>query len=155
MVRTHGLSTLARAECLGLLAPGGLGRIAATVAAVPAVFPVAYRLAGSTLVFRTVAGATAERAVADAVVAFEADEVDGRCEDGWFVQVVGVARRLEPAGTSPLGTSPFGATSDLLLAITDGVVSGHRITDLRHHAGDGASQPPSPARHARGGGPAS
>lgn len=120
---------LRRTECLDLLVVGGLGRVAATVAAVPAVFPVAFGLVGEDVVFRTSPGSRLHRAVENAVVAFEADDVDDTCRTGWVVQVVGLARPVaDPTVLAATGLRlPARDGSDQLVVITDGVISGHRL----------------------------
>ncbi len=129
MVVPGSTRTLARAECLDLLAGGGLGRVAATVAAVPVVYPVAFGLLGEDVVFRTSPGSRLQRAVENAVVAFEADDVDGSCRTGWVVQVVGMARPV--SGPAVLATPHLrlstGSGSDRLVVICDAVFSGHRL----------------------------
>jgi hypothetical protein len=87
-----GLLVLDREQCLELLAPGGLGRIAINVGALPAILPVRFGLESDRIVLSIVAGSTLDRATHDAVVAFEADESNADGE--WSVMVTGVARVL-------------------------------------------------------------
>jgi nitroimidazol reductase NimA-like FMN-containing flavoprotein (pyridoxamine 5'-phosphate oxidase superfamily) len=86
--------SLTRAACLALLAPGGHGRVAATMRAIPIIIPVSFTLLGEDVVFSPGSGEGLPRAVADSVVAFETDHVgsDGRAV--WDVHVTGVARAL-------------------------------------------------------------
>jgi nitroimidazol reductase NimA-like FMN-containing flavoprotein (pyridoxamine 5'-phosphate oxidase superfamily) len=83
--------SLTRPACLALLAPGGHGRVAATMRAVPIIIPVSFTLVGEEVVFTPGLGEGLSRAVTDAVVAFETDHagVDGHL--GWGVHVTGVA----------------------------------------------------------------
>jgi nitroimidazol reductase NimA-like FMN-containing flavoprotein (pyridoxamine 5'-phosphate oxidase superfamily) len=92
---------LTRAVCLALLAPGGHGRVAATMRAVPIIIPVSFTLVGEDIVFRPGMGEGLSRAVADSVVAFEADHVgsDGRAT--WGVHVTGMARTFTRASHAP------------------------------------------------------
>jgi len=85
---------LGRAACLALLAPGGHGRVAATMRAVPIIVPVSFTLIGEDVAFSPGLGEGLTRAIANSVIAFEADEVlpDGRRH--WEVHVTGVARKL-------------------------------------------------------------
>jgi len=84
--------SLTRGACLGLLGPGGHGRVAATMKAVPVIIPVTFVMSGDDVVFDPGPADRVSRAVADRVVAFETDHVgfDGRTE--WDVHVTGVAR---------------------------------------------------------------
>jgi nitroimidazol reductase NimA-like FMN-containing flavoprotein (pyridoxamine 5'-phosphate oxidase superfamily) len=87
-----GLLVLDREQCLELLAPGGLGRIAINVGALPAILPVRFALESDRIVLCIAAGSTLDRATQGAVVAFEADESGADGE--WSVMVTGVARVL-------------------------------------------------------------
>jgi nitroimidazol reductase NimA-like FMN-containing flavoprotein (pyridoxamine 5'-phosphate oxidase superfamily) len=89
-----GLEVLVAEQCLELLAGAHLGRIAVTIGAVPAIFPVHYRLREGHVVFCTGAGTNLHTASADTVVAFEVDDVDASWSAGWSVLVVGVAREV-------------------------------------------------------------
>jgi nitroimidazol reductase NimA-like FMN-containing flavoprotein (pyridoxamine 5'-phosphate oxidase superfamily) len=90
----EGLEVLIAEECLELLAESGLGRIAVTIGAVPAIFPVHYRLIDGQIVFRTGSGTNLHTASANTVVAFEVDEVHPSWNEGWSVLAVGVAREV-------------------------------------------------------------
>jgi nitroimidazol reductase NimA-like FMN-containing flavoprotein (pyridoxamine 5'-phosphate oxidase superfamily) len=87
----EGLEVLVAEECLELLAESRLGRIAVTIGAVPAIFPVHYRLIDGQIVFRTGSGTKLHTASANTVVAFEVDEVNPAWSEGWSVLAVGVA----------------------------------------------------------------
>ena len=76
------------------MAGSRLGRIAVTIGAVPAIFPVHYRLLEGHIVFSTGDGTNLHTAAANTVVAFEVDDVDPLWTSGWSVLVVGVAREL-------------------------------------------------------------
>jgi hypothetical protein len=86
--------SLTRAACLALLAPGGHGRIAATKRAVPIIIPVGFTLSGDDVVFSLGLGEGLSRAVADSVVAFEADCIESDGHPMWEVHVTGLARTL-------------------------------------------------------------
>ena len=94
----EGLEVLVAEQCLELLGAAGLGRIAVTIGAVPAIFPVHYRLLDGQIVFRTGEGTNLHTASANTVVAFEVDEVDPSWAAGWSVLVVGVAREIQDDG---------------------------------------------------------
>jgi nitroimidazol reductase NimA-like FMN-containing flavoprotein (pyridoxamine 5'-phosphate oxidase superfamily) len=136
MVDEDGVEVLDEAECLELLARSSIGRVAVTIGAVPAVFPVNYRLVDRSILFRTGAGTKLDAAVRRAVVAFEVDEVDPLYHEGWSVLVVGMADELtdpdllERARRMPLepwapGDRPF------LVRIGLDYVSGRRIDHRR------------------------
>ena len=90
----EGLEVLVAEQCLELLATSHLGRIAVTIKAVPAIFPVHYRLVDGRIVFRTGEGTDLHAASANSVVAFEVDDVEPSWAEGWSVLVVGVAREM-------------------------------------------------------------
>ena len=90
-----GVEVLGAEQCLELLATSGLGRIAVTIGAVPAIFPVQYQLVEGQIVFRAGRGTNLQIASADTVVAFEVDDVDPSWAQGWSVLVVGVARDVK------------------------------------------------------------
>ena len=129
----NGLERLDRAECLRLLSFRGVGRVAVTVGALPAVFPVNYALDGDGVVFRTASGTKLAAAAGNAVVAFEVDEIDPIDHSGWSVLVVGPASevsapaQLERARRLPL--SPW-APGDRgrFVRIAASLVSGRRIS---------------------------
>jgi uncharacterized protein len=104
----EGLEVLVAEECLALLATTQLGRIAVTIGAVPAIFPVHYRLVDGQIVFRTGDGTNLHSAAANSVVAFEVDAVDPAWAEGWSVLVVGIARELHDtaAVTTALHQAP-------------------------------------------------
>ena len=87
-----GVEVLVAEQCLELLATSSLGRIAVTIGAVPAIFPVHYQMVEGQIVFRAGKGTNLHTASANTVVAFEVDDVDPSWAEGWSVLVVGVAR---------------------------------------------------------------
>ena len=94
LTEEEGLEVLVAEECLELLAATHLGRIAVTIGAVPAIFPVHYRLMDGQVVFRTGDGTNLHSATANSVVAFEVDAVEPSWSGGWSVVVVGIAREM-------------------------------------------------------------
>lgn len=92
MDANDGFRELDRQECLHRLAKVPVGRIVYTRQALPAVLPVNFGLDhdGAVLV-RVSAASELVRAIAGAVVAFEADEVDAAAHSGWSVVVMGAA----------------------------------------------------------------
>jgi nitroimidazol reductase NimA-like FMN-containing flavoprotein (pyridoxamine 5'-phosphate oxidase superfamily) len=87
-------------ECLELIAPGGIGRIAYVGRFGPAVLPVNYDLRGGTIVFRTAEHGPLDEdlrtgiAGADYKVAFEIDDIDLGARQGWSVLIQGPAHHV-------------------------------------------------------------
>jgi nitroimidazol reductase NimA-like FMN-containing flavoprotein (pyridoxamine 5'-phosphate oxidase superfamily) len=92
-----GLKILSREECRALLDTVPLGRIVFTHAALPAVQPVNFTMAGDDVIIRTSQGSKLAAAVRNAVVAFEIDEYDADKRLGWSVVIVGHAHRVSKA----------------------------------------------------------
>jgi hypothetical protein len=88
---------LSHAECLQLLAAPGIGRLAYTEAALPAVRPVSFALHGEEVLIPARTRSGLVDAVRDAVVAFETDAFDPQRRTGWAVTAVGPARVLDGA----------------------------------------------------------
>ena len=86
------LSSLPREECLRLLASSPVGRVGASIDALPVVLPVNYALLHDNIVFRTAAGTKFHAAAAGAVLAFEADGYEPDGTSGWSVLVQGISR---------------------------------------------------------------
>ena len=130
------LRILSPGECLGLLEPGGVGRVGFTSAGRVVIVPVNFAVAANTIVFRT-GPDTLLAAYGNGSVSFEADRLDEACREGWSVLVQGHAhkvtsehevRRLEH-GTH---LEPWaGGARDVYVRITPARISGRRID----HAG--------------------
>ncbi|MET8145716.1 pyridoxamine 5'-phosphate oxidase family protein [Sphaerisporangium sp. NPDC005288] len=127
-----GLQVLSREECLELLASTPIGRIVYTDRALPAVQPVNFHLDGTSIVIRTGTGSKLAAAAGNAIVAFEADEIDPRARTGWSVTAVGHARAVsdpeEIARLSELPLTPWapGGREHFIVVSTE-QVSGRRI----------------------------
>jgi hypothetical protein len=123
-----GLLILDREQCLSLLAPGGLGRIAINVGALPAILPVRFALEGDRIVLCVAAGGTLDRATQGAVVAFEADESNADGE--WSVMVTGIARVLTLASeltrAEALALPHWSNHGNRFVAISTDHISGRR-----------------------------
>ena len=95
------IEQLDEAECLRLIAPGGIGRIAYQGRFGPAVLPVNYKLHEGAIMFRTALHSPLDEdlqtGIADAeyLVAFEIDELDMAGRQGWSVLIQGPAHRVE------------------------------------------------------------
>ncbi|MBY8887889.1 pyridoxamine 5'-phosphate oxidase family protein [Streptomyces sp. PTM05] len=89
--------TLGEEECLRLIAPGGIGRVAYSGRYDLTVLPVNFRLYEGDIVFRTEEGSTMDEdlrsGIPDAAyeVAFQVDDFDADTEQGWSVLVHGPA----------------------------------------------------------------
>jgi uncharacterized protein len=126
-----GAEVLGQAECFRLLAGGGLGRVAISVGALPAILPVRFVLDDGEIVFRAGSGTVLGGASRGTVVAFEADGV----EDGagtWSVLVTGLARHItdaaELARADALPLPQWSTTgSDHVVAVTAAMISGRRL----------------------------
>jgi uncharacterized protein len=101
-------------ECRELLGTAVIGRLAFTEGALPAIQPVHFSLLGDNVVIPTRPGSKVAAAVANAVVAFEADDFDPLTKTGWSVTVVGPSRLLtdphEIEDLEALGLRPWAHT---------------------------------------------
>jgi len=131
--RAH--QSLNLSECRRLLDSERLGRIAISVAALPVVVPVFYRIVGDRIAF----GVEAESlfaALSDNVVAFEVDHVDQETNVGWTVLVVGRSRPAPDLSLSAFSfpgfqlspTSPF-PPLERLIGITMDRISGQETIE--------------------------
>jgi nitroimidazol reductase NimA-like FMN-containing flavoprotein (pyridoxamine 5'-phosphate oxidase superfamily) len=138
--RTHDrtIEDLTEDECLRLIAPGGIGRIAFQSRFGPAVLPVNYRLHEGAIVYRTARHSVLDEDLqtgvrnADFVVAFEIDEIDTDAHMGWSVLVQGPAHRVESeverTAAMRAGVEPWPAGQhELFVRITPTRITGRRI----------------------------
>ncbi|HEY2313254.1 MAG TPA: pyridoxamine 5'-phosphate oxidase family protein [Streptosporangiaceae bacterium] len=134
---------LDEAECLGLIAPGGIGRLVFAGRFDLTVLPVNYKLHDGAILFKTTQhGATAEDlrtgiAHAEYRVAFEVDEFDQAAREGWSVLVQGPAHHLdsesERAGAEAADVVPWpDGDREHFIRIAPARITGRRI---RHSAG--------------------
>jgi nitroimidazol reductase NimA-like FMN-containing flavoprotein (pyridoxamine 5'-phosphate oxidase superfamily) len=99
------LKELSAADALRRLAGVPVGRVVFTRHALPAVRPVNHIVTDGQIVIRSSAGTilSAEAAAFEAVVAFEADELDVEERLGWSVVVTGFAQLVrDPAEAARL-----------------------------------------------------
>jgi nitroimidazol reductase NimA-like FMN-containing flavoprotein (pyridoxamine 5'-phosphate oxidase superfamily) len=83
-------------ECWELLRSKSVGRVALSIAALPAIVPVGYSVDGPELTINLDAHeAIPETALHDAIVAFEVDTIDSVTHSGWIVHVTGSAHMAE------------------------------------------------------------
>ena len=155
-MRAHGeFIRLDRAESLRLLAGAQVGRLIFTVNALPAVRLMNFAVAEGLIVMRTAADTTVARKLDDAIVAFEADDLDAATSSGWSVVVTGRATRVtDPelmARYQEVPLMPWApGERDQIVTITTEVVEGRRV---RRAAGstDPGRDPDHPVRDLRRG----
>lgn len=132
MLARDGLELLTDDEAFSLLENTEVGRVGLTIGALPAIFPVNYRLIDGAIVFRTAPGTKLEAAAKGAVVAFEIDGYDVAERTGWSVLVVGrsevvqdldLACKVVHADLSPYARGVRAA----LVRIRPELVTGRRI----------------------------
>lgn len=133
------LEDLGEAECLRLIAPGGVGRIAFTShRSGLVVLPVNYRLHDGSVLFRTsehgVLDEDLRTGITDAEykVTFEIDDIDPAGRRGWSVLIQGPAHHitgseLASAGLPEIDTWPPGER-ELFIRITPSRVTGRRVS---------------------------
>jgi nitroimidazol reductase NimA-like FMN-containing flavoprotein (pyridoxamine 5'-phosphate oxidase superfamily) len=133
-VDRNGLEVLDRQDCLALLASVSFGRVGLSMAALPVVLPVNFRLVGEQIVFSTAPGSKLRAATDHAVIAFEADHIDPLDHAGWSVVATGMARVVTDPGERDRfvrsGVPRWLSGDDAqLVVLGTGVISGRR---LRH-----------------------
>ena len=127
------LEELDEAECLRLIASGGVGRIGYSV------MPVNYRIYEGTIVFRTAQDSATDEdlrtgiANAEFKVAFEIDDFDTAARTGWNVLIQGSAHHVESdaerAAVAGAGVDPWpGGDRELFLRIIPTRVTGRRVS---------------------------
>ncbi len=145
------LQTLSPAECLGLLEPGGVGRVGFASAEGVVMLPVNFAVAGRAVVFRTAPDALLA-AHAHGQASFQTDHLDEASREGWSVLVQGHAhevtdehevRRLE-RGTR---LEPWAeGARDVWVRIIPARISGRRVQRAEEAlpSGRSATSPPPP-----------
>jgi nitroimidazol reductase NimA-like FMN-containing flavoprotein (pyridoxamine 5'-phosphate oxidase superfamily) len=129
---------LDEAECLRLIAPGGIGRLAYTGRYGLTVLPVNYALHEDTILFRTAYDSPTDEdlrtGIADAEykVAFEIDEIDPAAREGWSVLVRGSAHHVdsvaERASVRESGVEPWaGGDRELFVRVIPTSITGRRV----------------------------
>ncbi len=132
-VDRYGLELLAREECLRLLSGASIGRVAVSMNALPAIFPVNFAVLGEDVVFRTGTGMKLSAALTNSIVAFEVDDFDHERHSGWSVMVVGKASEimtgsdLEAAEQLDLRPWAVGVSETRFIRIDTQIISGRRM----------------------------
>ncbi len=123
---------LSRSECFDLLAGVSVGRIGASVDALPVILPVNFALFGESVLFRTILGTKLDAATIGAVVAFQADAWKVGVWS-WSVLLQGVASAVSDedgqarARSIPIGPWAGGKIDLRLVCIQATNVSGRRF----------------------------
>ncbi|UBU18991.1 pyridoxamine 5'-phosphate oxidase family protein [Nonomuraea gerenzanensis] len=124
---------LPEAEALRLLAGVPFGRIVFTRHALPAIRPVNHVVVDGRIVIRSGPGTilSAHVAPAEAVVAYEADELDGHERVGWSVIITGVARPVtdpeEAARLRAMLTPWVAGEMEQVISIQPEIVTGFEL----------------------------
>ena len=133
------LEDLDEAECLRLVSPGGIGRIAFTGRFGPTVLPVNYKLHQGTVVFRTAEDSPTDEdlrtgiASAEYKVAFEIDDFSPAAREGWSVLIQGALHHVdseaERASVLGAGVQPWaGGPRELFLRVIPSRITGRRVS---------------------------
>ena len=116
-----------------LLTRAAIGRLAVSIGALPAVFPVGFGLLEQYILLRTVPGTKLDAATVGAVVAFQADGFEPDGTAGWTVLVRGMASAItEPslaarAAAVPMKPPPAEQPAARFVQIDIGDLSGRRF----------------------------
>ncbi|HEX2821999.1 MAG TPA: pyridoxamine 5'-phosphate oxidase family protein [Streptosporangiaceae bacterium] len=131
------IKELDEAECVRLIAQGGIGRIAYQSRFGPAVLPVNYQWHDGSVVFRTAEHSALDEdlrtgiAGGDYKVAFEIDDFDIADRRGWSVLIQGPAHHVsesERAAALEAGVEPWPAGDrELFVRIIPSRVTGRQI----------------------------
>lgn len=119
----EGDGLISEQECWRLLASASVGRIALSIRALPAIFPVQYYLDGRSLTVCLGHHELSERAL-NAVVAFAADAINPVSRTGWSVQVQGQASVSRQPTADAFCGQP---TAGQIVQIQPVTISGHRV----------------------------
>jgi hypothetical protein len=136
-VASWGLGVLSPEECALYLGSSQIGRIAVSIGALPAIFPVNYLAVTGAIWFRTSSDGTLLRASLGSVVAFEADGFDDIGAFGWSVLVRGVAneindpRTLKAVKSCFIDAWPLIGASDRFIVIPATLLTGQRYASSR------------------------
>jgi nitroimidazol reductase NimA-like FMN-containing flavoprotein (pyridoxamine 5'-phosphate oxidase superfamily) len=131
------LEELAEEQCLALIAPGGIGRIAYASRFGPTVLPVNYALQDGAIVFRTAENGPLDEdlrtgiANADYQVAFEIDSFHVETHQGWSVLIQGPAHHVTGAGEDAVRAAGIESWApgerELFVRIVPSRITGRRV----------------------------
>jgi nitroimidazol reductase NimA-like FMN-containing flavoprotein (pyridoxamine 5'-phosphate oxidase superfamily) len=130
-------------DCLRLMASVPVGRIIYTRQALPAVELVNFAIDGGDIVIRTSPSGKLAAAARDAIVAFEADQLDTAHRSGWSVTAIGRSREVtDPVDIDRLRQIRLESWApgelDHFIRITPGIINGRRLV-ATHRADDSTS----------------
>lgn len=132
------LEELDQAECLRLIAPGGIGRLVYAGRFDLTVLPVNYVFFNGAILFRTAQDSPTDEDLRTGIshaeyrVAFEVDQFDADTRAGWSVLLQGPAHHLdseaEQAEAMKAGVEPWpGGVREHFIRITPARITGRRI----------------------------
>lgn len=131
------LERLEPEECLRLISPGGVGRVAFNEPGGPAILPVNYVIHDNAVVFRTAFGGPLDDNLRTGVqgvefkIGFEVDRIDDASREGWSVLVRGGAHHVsddERASVDASDVQPWaGGDRELYVRIVPAEITGRRI----------------------------
>jgi len=132
------LDDLDEAECLRLIAAGGIGRLVFAGRFDLTVLPVNYKWHDGAILFRTTQNGATDEDLRTGIenaeyrVAFEVDEFDQEAREGWSVLVQGPAHHLdseaERADAQAAGVVPWpDGVREHFIRITPARITGRRI----------------------------
>ena len=134
------ITELDEAECLRLIARGGIGRIGYHSRFGPVVLPVNYKWHDGAVVFRTVRHSALDEDLqtgivgGDYQVAFEIDDIDVAGRQGWSVLIQGPAHHVSAAereSALAAGVEPWpSGERELFVRIVPSHTTGRRITPV-------------------------
>ncbi|TMR35815.1 hypothetical protein ETD85_12700 [Nonomuraea zeae] len=134
------LQVLEPEECLRLIAPGGIGRVAFNGSHGPTVLPVNYKIHDGAIVFRTARGGPMDQDLrtglegVDIKIGFQVDRIDEAQRGGWSVLVQGPAHHVpedEVATVSEAGVTPWaGGERHLYIRVVPHQITGRRVHGL-------------------------
>jgi uncharacterized protein len=135
---------LSSLECLRLIASVPFGRVVYTLRALPAVEPVNFAVHNGDIVFMTEADGKLAAAVRQAIVAFEADDLDVH-RDGWTVTVVGAAQEVtdpvEVARLRQIGLASWlPGDGEQFVRIAPGIITGRWLRHAGHADGQAVGE---------------
>jgi nitroimidazol reductase NimA-like FMN-containing flavoprotein (pyridoxamine 5'-phosphate oxidase superfamily) len=133
------LENLDEAECLRLISPGGIGRLAFIGRYGLTVLPVNYKLHDGAIVFRTAqdspTGEDLQTGIAHAEyqVAFEIDQISPDTREGWSVLIHGPAHHMssdaDRAEVAASGVAPWPrGVREHAIRITPTTITGRRLS---------------------------
>jgi nitroimidazol reductase NimA-like FMN-containing flavoprotein (pyridoxamine 5'-phosphate oxidase superfamily) len=140
MLIDEGLELLTEEQAFDLLEQAEVGRVGVTIGALPAIFPVNYRMIDGAIVFRTAPGSKLTAASNGAVVAFEVDDHDRVERAGWSVLVVGQSEVVHDLDVTfkvlDADLEPYAeGARTAIVRIEPSLVSGRRIIHGDHASG--------------------